>query len=104
MTDYALIILLTGWTVKGVVSALNTLAHTQFAITYYATNIGFVVSVAVLIRLLLEDLAVRAYPVRLSITTPKKVEQTQFDQRISKLWRIYIFFVILFLKQVLFSM
>ena len=94
LTDYALIILLTGWTVKGVVSALNTLAHTQFAITYYATNIGFIVSAAVLIRLLLEDLAVRAYPVRLSITTPKKVEQTQFDQRISKLWRIYIFFVI----------
>jgi hypothetical protein len=94
LTDYALITLLSGWTIKGVVSALNTLAHTQFALSFHATRLGFIVSGAVLLRLLLEDLAVRAYPVRLSITMPNKVKQTEFDQRISKLWKIYIFFIV----------
>ena len=94
VTDYALIILITGWTIKNTVSSLNTLAHTQFAITYYADNIGWIVGGALLFRLVLEDIAIHFYPVRLSIATPEKVEQTDFDRRISKVWRFYIFVVI----------
>lgn len=94
LTDYALITLLTGWTVKGIIGSLNTLGHTQYAISFYAANIGFIVAGAVFIRMLLEDLAVRAFPVRLKETTPKKLEQTLLSQRVSKAFRIYIFFII----------
>jgi hypothetical protein len=94
LSDYALKTLLTGWTVKGIIGSLNTLGHTQYSISFYGTNIGYVVAFAVLIRLVLEDVAVRAYPVRLKATTPKKLEQTLLSQRVSKAFRIYIFFII----------
>jgi hypothetical protein len=94
LTDYALITLLSGWTVKNIVGSLNSLAHTQFAITYYANKLGLFVAVAVLIRLALEDLAVRAFPVRLAAVTPEKVSPTQLSIRISKIWKFYIFFVV----------
>ena len=94
LSDYALITLLSGWIIKGMVSSLNTLAHTQFATSFYANQIGLIVASSVLVRLALEDLAVRAYPVRLSLTTPKKIEQSKFDKGVSKLLRIYIFLVI----------
>ena len=94
LSDYALITLLSGWIIKGMIGSLNTLAHTQFAISFYANQIGLIVALAVIVRLALEDLAVHAYPVRLSITTPKKIEQSKFDKGVSKLLRIYIFLVI----------
>lgn len=93
-TDYALITLLSGWTVKNIVGSLNSLAHTQFAVTYYASKLGLIVAVAVVIRLALEDLAVRAFPVRLASVTPEKLPQTTLSTRISKAWKFYIFFVV----------
>lgn len=94
VTDYALIILLSSWTVKNMVGALNTLAHTQFAINFYAARLGYIVAFAVLVRLILEDLAVRAFPVRLATVSPKKLKQKNLSVNLSKVWKFYIFFVI----------
>jgi hypothetical protein len=94
ISDYALTTLLTGWTIKNAVSALNTLGHTQFATTYYASVIGIVASFAVALRMCLEDIAVHYYPLRLRINTPKRYKQLRNYKILSRVFKIYIFLTI----------
>lgn len=68
-TDYALTTLLTGWILIKMVNALNGLAGVQLAITYQARAIGVCASIAILIRMLGEDIATYLYPARLRKVT-----------------------------------
>lgn len=66
LTDYALATLIGSWSVEKIVSALNGLAGLQLPITENARQLGQVVAVAIIIRLLMEDLATYLFPERLA--------------------------------------
>jgi hypothetical protein len=77
ITDYALSILLTGWVVQKMVSALSGLSGKQLAIIGHKNELAIVAAILVTLRLLLEDLSTHAYPVRndnieLDLDKPKK--------------------------------
>lgn len=66
LTDYVLATLVGSWSVEKIVSALNGLAGLQLPITESARQIGQVVAVAIIFRLLMEDLATYLFPERLA--------------------------------------
>ena len=80
ITDYALAVLLTGWTVDKMVNALNGFGSVQLPITFKATEIAIVSSVFVAIRVIGEDIATYHYPVRLAHVTVE-LEEPNTRQR-----------------------
>jgi hypothetical protein len=72
-TDYVLASLLTGWSVSKLVAALPGLSKLDLPIVEHASQIGVIAGVSVAARLLLEEIAWYAYPLRLAkLTTPLK--------------------------------
>ena len=72
-TDYVLASLLTGWSVSKLVAALPGLSKLDLPIVEYAWQVGVIAGLSVAARLLLEEIAWYAYPVRLAkLTTPLK--------------------------------
>lgn len=92
--DYGLITLLTGWTIKNAVLSLNTLAHKQFPVTFYADQIGIIIAFAIFGRLILEDIATHFYPNRIKQITPQKPGQSRAYAFIGQFWHIFIFVLI----------
>jgi hypothetical protein len=74
IVDYLFSAVLTGWTLSKFVGTLNVIAGKQLAIVGHATAIGIYVGIAVILRLLIEDVATYFYPSRsakLKINAPK---------------------------------
>lgn len=65
ISDYAIAILLTYWAVKKMVEAMDGLARLDLAITDYSHQIALLTAAALLVRIVLEDVAIRHYPARL---------------------------------------
>jgi len=79
--DYLLAALLTNWTFVGFIKSLNVIAAKQLAITGHASQIGFVIGIAVILRMILEDLATYLYPVRtakFAVSAPKPSKRQQY--------------------------
>jgi hypothetical protein len=65
MSDYVLGTLLTGWAASKLVGALNGLIGHELSITKHANIFGLFIGLALLIRLLLEEIAWYGYPHRI---------------------------------------
>jgi hypothetical protein len=91
ITDYALAILLTGWTVDKMVNALNGLASVQLAITFQATQIALWSSVLVAVRIISEDITTYHYPVRLNSVSVKLPEPDVRQKAIGSSLKTLIF-------------
>lgn len=91
LTDYVLATLIGSWSVEKIVSALNGLAGLQLPITESARQLGQVVAVAIIIRLLMEDLATYLFPKRLA-----SQEVVQKDVLPLQPWTSLIFKTIIF--------
>jgi hypothetical protein len=90
-TDYALVTLLSGWTMSKLVGALNALAGVQLVITFHAKEIAFWAAIFVFVRLLLEDFATYRYPVRLNSTIGEMREPDTVHKVIALELKILIF-------------
>jgi hypothetical protein len=91
VTDYALITLLSGWTMFKLIGALNALAGVQLVITFHAKDIAYWTAIFVLIRLLLEDFVTYQYPARLNRTAPEMKEPDTVHKIIALELKILIF-------------
>lgn len=89
VTDYAIATLLTYWAVKKMVEAMSGLARLELTITSYSHQIAVATAAALLIRISLEDLAIRHYPSRL------KEIYVQIEDRTASQQVRYILFKIL---------
>jgi hypothetical protein len=90
-SDYLLAAILTNWTFVGFINSLNVIAGKQLAITGYAKEIGFVVGVAVIGRMMLEDLATYIYPARLSRFDIQVAKPSLKQQYISNMLKAAVF-------------
>ena len=91
ITDYALAILLTGWTVDKMINALNGLSSVQLAITFQATQIAIWSSVMVAIRIIGEDVTTYHYPVRLNSVSVRLPEPDVRQKAIGSALKTLIF-------------
>ncbi|CAB4884543.1 unannotated protein [freshwater metagenome] len=94
-SDYLLAAILTNWTFVGFINSLNVIAGKQLAITGQAKEIGFAVGIAVIARMMLEDLAIYLYPVRtarLQLSPPKPSLRQQY---ISNALKALVFAVVM---------
>ena len=91
ITDYALAILLTGWTVDKMINALNGLSSVQLAITFQATQIAIWSSAMVAIRIIGEDVTTYHYPVRLNSVSVKLPEPDVKQKAIGSALKTLIF-------------
>jgi hypothetical protein len=90
-TDYALITLLSGWTMSKLIGGLNALAGVQLVISFKAVEIAYWTAIFVFIRLVLEDLATYRYPVRLNRTAGEFKEPDTVHKVIALELKIFIF-------------
>ncbi len=90
-TDYALALLLTGWTMSKLIGGLNALAGIQLLITFHANQIAWWTAVFVLVRLILEDFATYNYPKRIDAVSGEFKSQDTIHKVISLELKIFIF-------------
>ena len=90
-TDYALALLLTGWTMSKLIGGLNALAGIQLLITFHANQIAWWTAVFVLVRLVLEDFATYNYPKRIDAVSGEFKSQDTIHKVISLELKIFIF-------------
>ena len=91
ITDYALVGLLSYFTLSKVVGALNGLSGLKLPISADAKQIALIVAIAITARIILEDLATYLYPVRLETVSPDYKEPTTFQQVISLEFKTFLF-------------
>lgn len=91
ITDYALGLLLSGWTMSKLIGGLNALAGVQLLITYSAKEIAWWTAVFVLVRMILEDFASYNYPVRINAVSGEIRPQDTVHKIISLELKIFIF-------------
>lgn len=91
VTDYALITLLSGWTMSKLIGALNALAGVQLVISFHATDIAYWTAIFVFVRLVLEDFATYRYPVRLNATAGEMIEPDTVHKIIALELKILLF-------------
>lgn len=91
VTDYALGLLLSGWTMSKLIGGLNALAGVQLLITFHAKEIAWWTAVFVLVRMILEDFASYNYPVRISAISGEFRSQNTIHKVISLELKIFIF-------------
>jgi len=87
LIDYLLAAILTYWTFVGFINSLNVIAGKQLAITGRASEVGTIIAIGIIIRMIIEDLATYLYPVRLakfSIDPPKPSKLQQYVSNILK--------------------
>lgn len=94
ITDYFLAILLGGWAMEKIVSALNGLAGVQFPITAESQKIGLLVSLFILIRMLLEEIATYFFPERLADQNAELQEPKSLQPWVSLIFKTTIFFAV----------
>jgi hypothetical protein len=91
MTDYALVGLLSFFTLSKVVGALNGLSGLKLPISADANQIALVVAIAITVRVILEDMATYLYPVRLEAVSPDYKDPSTFQQVISLEFKTFLF-------------
>lgn len=91
LTDYSIATLLTYWAVRKMVEAMDGLARLDLVITDYAHEIGLATALALLIRIVIEDVAIRHYPSRLKEVYIQIEERTFAQQVRYVLFRIVCF-------------
>ena len=91
VTDYALGLLLSGWTISKLIGGLNALAGVQLLITFHAKEIAWWTAVFVLVRMILEDFASYNYPQRIKSVSGEFKSQQTVDKVISLELKIFIF-------------
>jgi hypothetical protein len=90
-TDYALITLLSGWTMSKLIGGLNALAGVQLVISFHAVEIAYWTAIFIFIRLVLEDWATYRYPVRLNRTAGELIEPDTVHKVIALELKIFLF-------------
>jgi hypothetical protein len=90
-TDYALVTLLSGWTMSKLIGALNALAGVQLVISFHAKDIAYWTAIFVFVRMVLEDFATYSYPVRLNQTSGEMREPSVVNKIIALELKIFIF-------------
>lgn len=85
VSDLMIAPLLAGWTAKSVVSALPALSGVELEISAYATRIGIVAAVAMVLRVALEELCAQLFPGRLSVVHPSSVAAPSMMQKVISL-------------------
>jgi hypothetical protein len=91
VTDYALGLLLSGWTMSKLIGGLNALAGVQLLITFHAKEIAWWTAVFVLVRMMLEDFASYNYPERINAVAGEMRPQDTVHKIISLELKIFIF-------------
>lgn len=91
VTDYALGLLLSGWTMSKLIGGLNALAGVQLLITFHAKEIAWWTAVFVLVRMMLEDFASYSYPERIRDVSGEFRKQDTVHKVISLELKIFIF-------------
>jgi hypothetical protein len=91
ITDYALVGLLSFWSLEKIVGALNGLSGLKLPISADARQIAFIVAIAITLRVIMEDLATYAYPVRLEKVSPDYKDPSTFQQVISLEFKTFVF-------------
>jgi len=94
-TDYLLAALLTNWTFIGFINSLNVIAGKQLAITGRAHEIGAIIAVGVITRMIFEDIATYLYPVRIKKLAIEPVKPSKRQQYISNIVKAFIFGVVM---------
>lgn len=91
VTDYALGLLLSGWTMSKLIGGLNALAGVQLLISFHAKEIAWWTAVFVLIRMILEDFASYNYPERINAVSGEFKSQDTIHKIISLELKIFVF-------------
>ena len=91
ITDYALVGLLSFWSLEKIVVALNGLSGLKLPISADARQIALIVAIAITLRVIMEDLATYAYPVRLKKVSPDYKDPSTFQQVISLEFKTFLF-------------
>jgi hypothetical protein len=91
ITDYALVGLLSFWSLEKIVGALNGLSGLKLPISADARQIALIVAIAITLRVIMEDLATYAYPVRLAKVSPDYKDPSTFQQVISLEFKTFLF-------------
>ena len=91
ITDYALVGLLSFWSLEKIVGALNGLSGLKLPISADARQIAFIVAIGITLRVIMEDLATYAYPVRLEKVSPDYKDPSTFQQVISLEFKTFVF-------------
>jgi hypothetical protein len=91
VTDYALALLLSGWTMSKLIGGLNALAGVQLLITFHAKEIAWWTAIFVLVRMILEDFAAYNYPERINQVSGEFKSQDTVHKVISLELKIFIF-------------
>ncbi len=90
-TDYALAVLLSWWTMTKLIGALNGLAGVQLVISFKAEEVAYWTALFVFIRMVAEDIATYAYPVRLKEVAGEIRKPTRIQKVIALELKILIF-------------
>jgi len=93
ITDYALGTLLTFWVITKMVAAMNGLARLELPITDYGTELALIAAGLLLIRVVLEDIAVEHYPMRLRALHVEIKKPSQNQKIRSLVFKIFVFFI-----------
>ncbi len=91
-TDVAVLVFFTGWTVSSMVGTLPALAGRTLSAANHVADFGFFLSIAIVVRILLEEMAARVYPSRLDRINPTEVISTsQLQKVLSTALRLGVF-------------
>ena len=82
LVDAAVLVFFTGWTVSSMVGTLPALAGRTLAVANHVGDFGLALSVAILVRIVLEEVAARIYPTRLDKTNPTEVPSPSQIQKV----------------------
>ena len=83
-TDFVLAVLVGSWATKKIVDGISGVGHKSYELGNHGTSLAWMVGIFLVLRLLLEEFALRWYPARLKITTPH-LKSPSFNQQIISL-------------------
>lgn len=97
ITDLLLGPLLAGWATKGMLGAIDGFAQQKTNLASNSTGIAIFAGLLILVRLLLEDAAIKFAPARLEFLSPPKVQKQELSSYLfSIFFKIFIFLFFLF--------
>jgi hypothetical protein len=95
ISDYLLAAILTYWTFVGFINSLNVIAAKQLAITGRASEVGLVIGVGVIARMIVEDCATYLYPIRITKSVVELPKPSKRQQYISNILKALVFAVVM---------
>ena len=82
LVDIAVLCFFAGWTVASMVSTLPALAGKTLQAANHVADFGFYLSIAIVIRILFEEIAARAFPSRLDKINPTETPSPRLIQKV----------------------